>query len=283
MSPDVLVRTETPADGVARIVLNRAEKANAQNNRLLYDLDRELTAAARDGEVRVIILAGEGAHFSSGHDLSELDPKLTDVAPIGVWGGFDRPAQEGYMSYEEEAYFGLCWRWRNIPKPLIAEVQGRVIAGGLMLAWVCDLIVASETATFTDPVVTAGINGVEYFAHPWEVGPRKAKEMLFTGQGLTARAAERAGMVNRVTSPEALTPETLELAKIIAAQPPMGLRLAKLSVNAAQDEQGFYNSLRHAMALQHLAHAQHWAVHGSFKAPGFDSAMRDTLRREPLE
>ena len=276
------VRTEDVADGVRRIIMNRPQKANAQNNALLYELDREFKIATRDDKVRVIILAAEGKHFSSGHDLTEFNPSLSDVETVGMWGGFTLPAQEGYMAYEEEAYFGLCWRWRNIPKPVIAEVQGRVIAGGLMLAWVCDLIVAADNATFTDPVVTAGVNGVEYFAHPWEVGVRKAKEMLFTGRGLTAQAAERAGMVNRVVPLDMLAQETLDLAREIASMPTMGTKLAKLSVNAAQDEQGYYNSLRAAMGWQHVAHAQQWALHGTYANPTHGDAMRETLRRPPL-
>jgi enoyl-CoA hydratase len=189
---------------------------------------------------------------------------------------------EGYMAFEEEAYFTLPWRWRNIPKPLIAEVQGKVIAAGLVLVWVCDLVVASENAIFIDPVVSAGFNGVEYFAHPWEFGTRKAKEMLFTGQGLTAAAAERLGMVNRVVPQERLSAEVLELAQRIAEQPVMGVRLAKMAVNQAQEQQGYYNALRAAMGLQHLAHAQQWALHGVPADQGAASALRKTLKLPPL-
>jgi enoyl-CoA hydratase len=273
-----VIKMEMAADGICRIVMNRPERGNAQNNELLYGLDAALTEASRDVSVRVIILAGEGKHFSTGHDLGDFDPLLEGVDTIGVWGGFSMPAMEGYMAFEEEAYFGLCWRWRNIPKPIIAEVQGKVIAGGLMLAWICDLIVASEDATFVDPVVAAGANGVEYFAHPWEVGVRKAKEMLFTGQGMSARTAERLGMVNRVVSLDRLTDETLELAKIIAEKPVMGVRLAKMSVNQTQDEQGFYNALRAAMGLQHLWHAQSFAVHGNSADESAAALIRKTLK-----
>jgi enoyl-CoA hydratase len=277
-----LVRMEIPAEGVCRVIMNRPERGNAQNNALLYSLDAALTELSRDAGTKVIILAGEGKHFSSGHDFCDVDAQLGGIERVGVWGGFEMPAMEGYMAFEEEAYFGLCWRWRNIPKPLIAEVQGRVIAAGLMLAWVCDLIVASDDATFTDPVVAAGSNGVEYFAHPWEVGVRKAKEMLFTGQGLTAQAAQQLGMVNRVVPPEKLAASTLELAAVIARQPSMGLRLAKMSVNQTQDEQGFYNALRAAMGLQHLSHAQAWAIHGASADPAAGTHILDTLRLPTL-
>ncbi len=280
MQETILV--EMPAPGVRRIVMNRPEQGNAQTNRLLYALDEALRNASRDPSIRVIILAGAGRHFSAGHDLGAWDPLLSGEIPVGMWGGFEAPAQEGYMAYEEEAFFGLCWRWRNIPKPLIAEVQGKVIAAGLMLAWICDLIVAADNATFTDPVVAAGANGVEYFAHPWEVGTRKAKEMLFTGQALTAAAAERAGMVNRVVKLQDLSAETLALAMVVASQPVMGLRLAKMAVNQVQDEQGFYAALRSTMALQHVFHAQQWALHGQSADPEAGPGIRAALKRPPL-
>jgi enoyl-CoA hydratase len=276
------ILVEMPAPGVRRIVMNRPEQGNAQTNRLLYALDEALRNASRDPSIRVIILAGAGRHFSAGHDLGAWDPLLSGEIPVGMWGGFEAPAQEGYMAYEEEAFFGLCWRWRNIPKPLIAEVQGKVIAAGLMLAWICDLIVAADNATFTDPVVAAGANGVEYFAHPWEVGTRKAKEMLFTGQALTAAAAERAGMVNRVVKLQDLSAETLALAMVVASQPVMGLRLAKMAVNQVQDEQGFYAALRSTMALQHVFHAQQWALHGQSADPEAGPGIRAALKRPPL-
>lgn len=278
---DLVLVTE-PAQGVRRISMNRPDTGNSQNNALLYDLDKKLTEASRDSDVKVIVLAGEGKHFSAGHDLRDWDPQLDGVEPVGMWGGFDAPAMEGYMAFEEEAFFGLCWRWRNIPKPMIAEVQGKVIAAGLMLAWICDIIVAADTATFTDPVVAAGANGVEYFAHPWEVGPRKAKEMLFTGQALTAAAAERAGMVNRVVPAESLKAETLELAQIVASQPAMALRLAKMAVNQTQDEQGFYVALRSAMSLQHVFHAQQFALHGQESDPTAGPTIMAALKRPPL-
>lgn len=279
---DSVLRIENPSDGVYRVLMTRADRGNAQTNRLLYALDDAFKALNNNKDCRVIILAGEGKHFSSGHDLSEFDQNLKDVEPVGLWGGYDAPAMEGYMAFEEEAYFGLIWRWRNMPKPLIAEVQGRVIAAGLMLMWACDLVVAAENAIFTDPVVSAGFNGVEYFGHPWEMGVRKAKEMLFTSQGITAAAAERAGMVNRVVPNDQLSAETLALAVRIAEQPPMGVRLAKMAVNQTQDIQGFYNALRSAMGLQHLSHAQQYALHGVPADEGAASELKRTLKLPPL-
>ena len=107
---------------------------------------------------------------------------------------------------ELEVYLGMCRRWREMPKPTIAMVQGACIAGGLMLAWVCDLIVATDDAFFADPVVRMGIPGVEYFAHPGCSGPRIAKEFLFTGDRFTAERAYQVGMVNRVVPRAELEP-----------------------------------------------------------------------------
>ena len=254
------IRYDTPQEGVARITLARADARNAQNKRMLYEINDAFNRAAHDNAVKVIVLAADGPHFSSGHDLRDNEP-IKNFEPVGTWGGFSEPGAEGYMAQEEEIYLGLCWRWRNIPKPTIAQVQGKTIAGGLMLIWVCDLIIAAEDATFSDPVVAFGVNGVEYFAHPWEVGPRKAKEMLFTGDAISAAEAHSLGMVNRVVPNDQLEANTLELAAQIAQRPSMGLKLAKQSVNQAQDAQGFWNALQAAMSLQQLGHSNNQQVH----------------------
>jgi enoyl-CoA hydratase len=264
------IRYEEPAEGVARIVLARPEARNAQDKPMLYALNAAFDRAAHDDGVKVIVLAADGPHFSSGHDLRDTTP-IDDFDPVGTWGGTALPGAEGYMAIEQEIYLGFCWRWRNLPKPTIAQVQGKTIAGGLMLAWVCDLIIAAEDATFADPVVAFGVNGVEYFAHPWEVGVRKAKEMLFTGDAITAREAKQLGMINRVTSTEDLASETLKLACQIAERPSMGLKLAKQSVNQMQDAQGLWTSLQAAMSLQQLGHAHNQQVHGIIVDPaGFE-------------
>ena len=135
------VRYEQPAERVARIVLARSEAANAQDYLMLSELNRAFDRAAQDADIRVIILAADGKHFSAGHDLRDLNPEMCHFPTVGTWAHFDQPGAEGYMAREAEMYVGLCWRWRNIPKPTIAQVQGKVIAGGLMLVWPMDLIV----------------------------------------------------------------------------------------------------------------------------------------------
>ncbi len=278
-----LVRYEKVGERIARLTLNRADRANAQNYALLYALNEGFDRAMADDDVRVVVLAAEGKHFSSGHDLSGADDVSLDEVGVSAWSGFDLAGMEGHWAREEEAYFGLCWRWRNLPKVTIAQVQGKVIAGGLMLMWPCDLVVAADSATFQDPVVAFGANGVEYFGHPWEVGVRKAKEMLFTGRAITARVARELGMINRVVPEAELAEATLELAAEIAEQPLMGLKTAKESVNQTQNEQGFYNALRSAMALQQLAHAHNYTVHDLAVDPAGMQLVRALAKKPPLD
>lgn len=264
MSHTDLVRYDDSRPRIARIVLNRPDARNAQNTDLLYALNAAFDRAAHDDGIHVIVLAAEGPHFSSGHDLREVDwrENVAKRTPVGTWAGYRSPGAEGLMGREEEIYVGFCERWRNIPKPTIAEVQGKVIAGGLMLVWPCDLIVASEDAEFVDNAVAMGVNAVEFFNHPWEFGIRKAKELLFTAGTLTAADAERIGMVNRVVPRAELTERTMELAETIAAMPLFALKLAKLSVNSAQDAQGRTVVQNTAFGLHHLSHSHNVQVHG---------------------
>jgi enoyl-CoA hydratase len=264
MSVFETIAYELPADRVARISLNRPETRNAQNTKLLYELNDAFNMAARDDEISVIILAANGPHFSAGHDLREPDPigSLKDHETIGTWCGFSCDGAEGWMAREKELYQGLSERWRNIPKPTIAQVQGKCIAGGLMLVWPCDLIVASDDALFSDNTVSMGMTGVEFFSHPWELGSRKAKEMLFTSDFVTAQDAHRLGMVNHVVAPGDLAAFTLELANKIAAKPLFALKLSKESVNAAEDAQGRISAMQTAFALHQLGHSHNMQVHG---------------------
>jgi enoyl-CoA hydratase len=261
------IRYEVLPDSIARITLARPERRNAQNKRMTYELNSAFDAAAHDGGVKVIILAADPPHFSAGHDLRDTD--TMDQFPIvGTWAGFDLPGGEGITALEHEIFLDMCWRWRNIPKPVIAAAQGKTIAGGLMLLWVCDLIIASDEASFADPVVAFGVNGVEYFGHPWELGARKAKELLFTGDFIGAEEALRLGMVNRVVALDDLERVTVEMAQRIAAKPSFGLKLAKESVNQTLEAQGMWSALKGAFYLHELGHTHNQAVFGSWVDPG---------------
>ncbi|MEK9656678.1 MAG: enoyl-CoA hydratase, partial [Halieaceae bacterium] len=234
-----IVRYEV-AEGVAWVTMNRPEYHNAQNGRMTYLLDDAFKRAVADDDVKVIVLCGEGKHFSAGHDIGTpgRDVHLSQDR-VTMW--YDHANKEGgeflYVR-EAEAYLGMCRRWREIPKPTIAAVQGACIAGGLMLAWVCDLIVATDDAYFSDPVVRMGIPGVEYFAHPYELNPRIAKEFLFTGNKMGAERAYQMGMVNQISSREALRDDVAALAQKIAAMPRLGLALTKQAINHVEDLQG---------------------------------------------
>lgn len=269
---------ESPAEHVARIVLDRAETRNAQNTQFLYELNEAFDQAAQDGDVRVIILAANGPHFSSGHDLREQNhaDNMNAHTLVGTWSGIGKPGAESTMAREKEIYLGFCERWRNLPKPTIAQVHGKCISGGLMLVWPCDLIVASEDAQFQDNTVTMGMCGVEYFAHPWEFGVRKAKELLFTADWLSAEDAKALGMVNQVVPRDLLEQAVLDLATRIAQKPPFALKLIKEAVNAAEDAQGRRAAFDQAFALHQLGHSHNQQVHGmSIDPTGLVPSVRD--------
>jgi len=254
MSDYRFIRCETLDEGtIARIYLNRPEARNAQNAGLLKELDDAFMRAERDHDVRVVILGGLGPAFSSGHDLGTAvarEERAIHYPP--------QPAAEGRWIYEWEYYFDNTRRWRDLRKITIAQVHGYCLAAGLMLAWCCDLIVASDDAIFADVVGTRlGMCGVEYFAHPWEFGPRKAKELLLLGDSITAEEAYQLGMVNRIFPRERLEEETLNLARRIARLPTMTALLIKQAVNQTLEMQGFYNALKACFSLHQLNHA-HW-------------------------
>jgi enoyl-CoA hydratase len=253
---------DRPADNVLRITMNRPDARNAQDLQMTYELNDAFNYGSHDPDTKVIILAGSDPHFSSGHDLRGKSGKtLDDFTPISPWGGADAPGAEGRLSREHEIYLDVSQRWRDLPKPTIAAVQGKCIAGGLMLAWVCDLIVASDDAQFCDLVVAMGVCGVEWFAHPHELGYRKAKEMLFTGDMFSAEEAYRLGMVNHVVPRADMADFVVEMAAKIATKPLFALKTAKAAVNKAQDAAGFQQQMSTAFALHQLCHSHNMQVH----------------------
>jgi enoyl-CoA hydratase len=269
MKEFVNILYETPAQYVARIVLNRPDTRNAQDTRLLYELNDAFNLAARDDNIKVIILAANGPHFSSGHDLREPNGQqaMLEYETVGTWCGFTCAGAEAQMAREKEIYIGFSERWRNIPKPTIAAVHGKCIAGGLMLIWPCDIIIASEDAEFVDPTVSFGVDGVEFFAHPWEMGPRKAKEFLFTSDWISAVEAHRLGMINQVVPREQLQEAALAMAQKIARKSLFALKLTKEAVNAAQDAQGRVGAMQTSFSLHQLAHTHNLAVYGMLLDP----------------
>jgi len=256
---------ETLDEGrIARILLNRPDARNAQNRGLLVELNDAFLRAEEDDEVRVVILGGTGPMFSSGHDmgskvmLEEAYPGPKQHPTRTINGG-TRAGAEGLMIQEWHYFFENTRRWRNLRKITIGQAHGDVFAAGLMILWACDLIVAADDARFTDVVGTRlGMCGVEYFAHPWELGPRKAKELLLTGDAIDAEEAYRLGMVSKLFKPDELEDKTVEFARRIAEVPTMPALLIKEAVNQSVDNMGFYNALNAAFTLHELNHS-HWA------------------------
>ncbi|MFT4082563.1 MAG: enoyl-CoA hydratase [Nocardioides sp.] len=258
---------------VAVVRLNRPEYTNAQNSKVTYALDAAFTRAVNDNDVKVIVLGGNGEHFCGGHDIGtpgrDIDQSFERKAVIW-YDHVDKEGVDSRFARESEVYLGMCRRWREIPKPMIAMVQGACIAGGLMLAWSCDFIIASDDAFFSDPVVRMGIPGVEYFAHPWVMNPRAAKEFLYTGARLSAQRAEALGMVNHVVPRADLETEVMATAERIAEMPRLGLALTKKAVNQAEDLMGMRSGMDSVFGLHHAAHA-HNAEVGKDSLAGLDA------------
>ena len=256
-------------DGAVGVVtIDRPDKANAVNQQTLDEMHEAFMTAAADRDVRVIVLKANGKHFSAGHDMSGSDEALEQAEK-----GSSGPARGSTLDwnerglqaiYEWEAihYLGYSRQWRDIPKPTIAAVQGQCIAGGLMLCWPCDLIIAADNAQFSDPVARMGIGGVEYHGHTWEMGPRKAKEMLFTARRFSAEEAADLGMVNRVVPLDDLVDETMTLANEIAEMHPFALAQAKRAVNQTMDVQGFYTALQSVFDIHQTGHGNALSVGG---------------------
>ena len=267
---DITYETDSPilyevADGVAWIMMNRPDFNNAQNGQMTYALDDAFQRAVNDDAVKAIVLGGVGKHFSAGHDIGtpgrdlhhEFDKRLM-IAPHT-----NKPAAELLYTREQEQYLGMCRRWRDVPKPTVAMVQGACIAGGLMLAWICDLIVASEDAFFQDPVVPLmGIPGVEYFAHAYELPPRVTKEFLLLGERMPASRAERFGMVNRVVPREELRDTAAAIAAKLAKNSRLGNWLTKQAVNHVEELRGKRSAMDAVFHMHHFAHAQNDLVTG---------------------
>jgi enoyl-CoA hydratase len=257
---------------VALVTMNRPEYHNAQNSQMTYALDAAFRRACDDDEVKVIVLRGAGKHFSAGHDIGTPGRDVDQTFDrASLWyDHVNKPGGEFLYAREQEVYLGMCRRWREMPKPTIAMVQGACIAGGLMLAWVCDLIVASEDSYFADPVVRMGIPGVEYFAHVHELNPRIAKEFLFLGERMPAARAYQMGMLNRVVARDLLEQETLDIAGRIAQMPRLGLQLSKQAVNNAEDLMGKRATMDMVFGLHHFAHAHNELVSGD-RLGGYDA------------
>lgn len=267
---DITYETDSPVlyevkGHVAVITMNRPGFNNAQNSQMTYALDAAFRQAVDDDNVRAIVLAGAGKHFSAGHDIGTPGRDVTKSwdRQLLVADHTNKPAAEFLYTREHEVYIGMCRRWRDIAKPTIAAVQGACVAGGLMLAWVCDFIVATDDAFFQDPVNRMGIPGVEYFAHGFELPPRVAKEFIMLGERMSAERAWNFGMVNRLSTREKLMDDVMAMANEIASRPRLGNWLTKQALNHVEDLRGKRTATDAHFHMHHFAHAQSDLVMGN--------------------
>ncbi|MBT3593393.1 MAG: enoyl-CoA hydratase [Hellea sp.] len=274
---DVVYEEESPViyqkkDNIAFLTLNRTKYHNSQNSQMLYALDDAFLKATSDDGVKVIVLKANGKHFSAGHDIGTPGRDFhlgRDDRRSMNYNHDNKPGAEKAYVREQEVYLEFCRRWRAVPKPTIAQVQGGCIAGGLMLAWVCDLIIASDDAFFQDPVVQMGFPGVEYFAHPFELNIRLAKEFLLLGERWTAERVLSAGMINKIVPRSELDQATVDWAKKISQQPRLAMALTKQACNHIEDLQGKRSGMDMVFGYHHFAHANNTIVKGDYIA-GFD-------------
>jgi enoyl-CoA hydratase len=236
------------ADSVATITLNRPNAANAQSMELIDALDAAFDRAEIDDDVRVVVLAANGKNFSAGHDLKEL------VGPDSAALRELRSTPEGKFHHEQKMYVERCRRIHDFRKPTIAAVQGKCIAGGLMLACMCDIILAAEDAVFSNPVLRMSGAAVELLVEPWELGIRQAKEFLLASEELDAFEAHRLGLVNKVVPRDELSARADELARRIALVPPITAEIVKASINNVAELQGKSASWRYHFMAHHFAH-----------------------------
>jgi len=235
---------------VAVLTMNRPEAANAQDSALIDALDACFDRADADDDVRVVVLAGAGRHFSAGHDLKAL---------VGGEGASDpwvamRATPEGKLRHEQVMYVDRCRKIHDFRKPTIAAVQGKCVAAGLMLACMCDLIVAADDAAFSNPVLRMTGAGVELLVEPWELGIRKAKEFLLAAEELDAAEAWRLGLVNKVVPAGELMERTMELARRVALVPPVTAQVVKASLNYVGELMGKSASWRYHFMAHHWTH-----------------------------
>ena len=256
---------------VATITMNRPDVANAQSSTMIDEIDAALDLADADDGVRLVILAAAGKHFSSGHDLKALVAGDGDDPWIAM-----RETPEGKFQHEKTMYFERCLRIHDFRKPTIAAVQGKCIAAGMMLACMCDLIVAADDAVFSNPVLRLTGAGVELLVEPWELGIRKAKEFLFTGDTIDAQEAWRLGLVNRVVPRAELEARTRELADRVALVPPVTAQTVKDTLNQTATLMGKRDALKYHFMAHHWVHNSATALNAlaARKAKG---SMRDVM------
>ena len=220
---------------VAVIKLNRPDKLNAINPEIISGLHDAMDKAERDEAVRAIVLAGEGRAFSAGFDLNaEDDADWSDTT---------------YVRQELQRDFDVIMRFWNCRKPTIAAVHGYCLGGAMELAIACDITVAASGTRFGAPEAKIG-SGIVALLLPWMIGPKQAKELLFTGDDrVTAERALALGLINRITDDLHYMDESMNLAHTIAANDPVSVQLTKVAINRSLDIAGMTDALAQALEI----------------------------------
>lgn len=208
-------------NGIAKITLNRPEALNALNRAMITEIGHALEDAEKDNAIRVVIITGSGKAFCVGADLKFVKEELRTLY-----------AQQEFFRFGNKTLMNAI---ENLNKPVIAAVNGFALAGGFEITLVCDLVIASQDAFLGDQHINYGLVGPGGSTQrtPRLVGPRKAKEIIFTGERLSANEAERIGLVNRVVPADELERATEDMAGKIAEKSPVALRIAKTLINRA--------------------------------------------------
>jgi enoyl-CoA hydratase len=271
MTPSAFDTVRVEIDGaVGSLVLNRPERLNAINDRMLDESQRALEILERDDSVRVIVVKGEGRAFCVGYDLQRPTNERSTGKPL-------------HLEYEWILDQGKRWErlWR-IRKPTIAQVHGYAYAGGLTVMGFCDLVVVADNALIGQPEVRAQGFAPDLGLWHYTIGPRRTKELLFTGNAVTGREAESMGMVNYAVPETELAEHVSALARKISQMPPDMLSYAKRLVNQQFDLMGLHNSMSAGVGFDILAH--HSPANDAFnenaRTVGFKEAVR--LRDEPF-
>jgi enoyl-CoA hydratase len=217
------------ADNIATITLNRPKQLNAMNAAFKEEIKAAIANATADELVRVIVLTGTGKAFSAGNDLQsnfESPPKCMEDWRVRI---------------QREVQFALTF-W-ECPKPVIAAVNGYCLASGSEMAMACDITIAAQSAVFGEPEIRQS-SGPPMLLTPWIMGVKRAKEMLFTGNMVSAEVAEKYGMVNHVVPDDKLMEFTYRMARKIAAVDPYAVRISKYTLCRAFDIMGFRTTLQ---------------------------------------
>ena len=252
-------------DSIAYITLNRPDKLNALNAALIADLQDALDVVEADPDVRVAIITGAGRAFSAGFDINP-DPG----SPAPHDGSPDK-----WRSHLQELIDTFMKVW-NLPKPVIAAVNGYALGGACELVQVCDVKIASEHAVMGEPEIRAGF-GPPLLITPYSVNLAAAKELLLTGDTVDAHEAARIGLVSRVVPHDDLMAECERVARKMCLMSQLGVKMSKIAVNRALENMGFLNAVSQNLELMTIFDTSTSPEQDEFNAVAAEKGLRAAL------